>query len=176
MSSGAIVGLAVPRGFSLTLPRSLASHSIVIGLAAHLEPDHATHPRCLAKQDRGTAGPPAAVLDPEHRERVRDVAPRTRRVIAMGWIFEGVPLVFAGVLSAAVSLVGDDGSATVTVAYADPHVTAVSSRLPAARNTLIAYRLCAASSTNVILLLAAIATRSPPTSQPRPTAPRSEHA
>jgi hypothetical protein len=58
--------------------------------------------RRLAKQDRGTAGPPAAVLDPKHRERVRDVAPRTRRVITTGWIFEGVPVVFAGVLTAAV--------------------------------------------------------------------------
>ena len=37
----------------------------------------------------------------------------------MGWFFEGVPLVFAGVLTAAVSLVGDDSSTTVTVAYAD---------------------------------------------------------
>ena len=73
--------------------------------------------RRLATQDRGTAGPPAAVLDPKHRDQVRDVAPRTRRVIARGWIFEGVTLVFAGVLTAAVSLVGGDGSTTVTVAW-----------------------------------------------------------
>ena len=75
----------------------------------------------------------------------------------MGWLFEGVPLVFAGVLTAAVSLVGDDGSTTVTVAYADPHVTAVSSLLAAARSTLIAYGSARRASTNAILLLAAMA-------------------
>jgi hypothetical protein len=116
--------------------------------------------RCLAKQDRGTAGPRAAVPDPKHRERIRDIGTENCRVITMEWIFEGVTLIFAGKLTAAVSRVSDDSSTTATAAcIALLIVTTVISLRTAGRNTFIACRLCAASlATSAILLLAAIAT------------------
>ena len=36
-----------------------------------------------------TAGPPAAVPDPKHRERIRDIGTENHRVITMEWTFEG---------------------------------------------------------------------------------------
>ena len=64
----------------------------------------------------------------------------------MEWIFEGVTLIFAGMLTAAVSRVRDDSSTTATAAYAALLiVTTVISLRTAGRNTFIAYRLCAAS-------------------------------
>ena len=78
----------------------------------------------------------------------------------MEWIFEGVTLIFAGRLTAAVSRVRGDSSTTAIVASAGLlSVTAVISLRTAGHNTFIAYRLCAASlPTSAILLLAAIAT------------------
>jgi hypothetical protein len=69
----------------------------------------------------------------------------------------------AGLLTAAVSLAGDDRSTTATVAFAATAalliVMAVISLLTAGRNTFIAYRLCAPIfSASAILLLAAAAT------------------
>jgi Co/Zn/Cd efflux system component len=67
-----------------------------------------------------------------------------RRVITMEWIFEGVALIFAGMLTAAVARVRDDGSTTPTAAYAALLIVAtVISVRTAVRNTLIAYRLFA---------------------------------
>ena len=67
----------------------------------------------------------------------------------MEWIFEGVTLIFAGMLTAAVSLVGDDSSTTAIVASAGLLiVTAVISPRTAGRNTFIAYRLCVRASTS----------------------------
>ena len=78
----------------------------------------------------------------------------------MEWIFEGIMLIIAGVLTAAVSRVRDDSSTNATAAYAGLlRVTAVISPRTASRNTFIAYRLYATSlATSAILLLAAIAT------------------
>ena len=92
-----------------------------------------------------------------------DIGTENRRVITMEWIFEGVTLIFAGMLTAAVSLVGDDMSTTATVAFIATAalliVMAVISLLTAGRNTFIAYRLCAPIfSASAILLLAAAAT------------------
>ena len=92
-----------------------------------------------------------------------DIGTENRRVITMEWVFEGVTLIFAGVLTAAVSLAGDDSSATVTVAYlvtaALLIVMAAISLATAGRNTFIAYRLCAPIfSASAILLLAAAVT------------------
>jgi hypothetical protein len=92
-----------------------------------------------------------------------DIGTENRRVITMEWIFEGVTLIFAGMLTAAVSLAGDDSSATATVAFIATAalliVMAVISLLTAGRNTFIAYRLCAPIfSASAILLLAAAAT------------------
>ena len=92
-----------------------------------------------------------------------DIGTENRRVITMEWIFEGVTLIFAGMLTAAVSLAGDDRSTTATVAFIATAalliVMAVISLLTAGRNTFIAYRLCAPIfSASAILLLAAAAT------------------
>ncbi len=46
-----------------------------------------------------------------------DIGTENRRVITMEWIFEGVTLIFAGVLAAAVSLAAGNSSATATVAF-----------------------------------------------------------
>ena len=91
-----------------------------------------------------------------------DIGTENRRVITMEWIFEGVTLIFAGTLTAAVSLAGDDGPITATVAYVATAalliVMAVISLLTAGRNTFIAYRLCAPIfSASAILLVAAAA-------------------
>jgi hypothetical protein len=89
-----------------------------------------------------------------------DIGTENRRVITMEWIFEGVTLIFAGTLTAAVSLVGDDNSATAvfTATAALLIVMAVISLLTAGRNTFIAYRLCAPIFlASAILLLAAAA-------------------
>lgn len=74
-----------------------------------------------------------------------------------------VTLIFAGALTAAVSLAGNDSS-TTTVAYIATAalliVMAVISLLTAGRNAFIAYRLCAAIfSASAILLPAAAVTR-----------------
>jgi hypothetical protein len=92
-----------------------------------------------------------------------DIGTENRRVITMEWIFEGVTLIFAGLLTAALSLAGDDTSATATVAFIATAalliVMAVISLLTAGRNTFLAYRLCAPIfSASAILLLAAAAT------------------
>lgn len=92
-----------------------------------------------------------------------DIGTENRRVITMEWIFEGVTLIFAGVLTAAVSLAADNTSVTATVAFTVTAalliVMAVISLLTAGRNTFIAYRLCAPIfSASAILLLAAAAT------------------
>ena len=73
---------------------------------------------CLAKQDRRTGGPRAAVPDPKHRELIRDIGTENRRVITMDWMLEGVTLIFGGTLTPAVSRVRDDSSTTTTAAYA----------------------------------------------------------
>jgi hypothetical protein len=91
-----------------------------------------------------------------------DIGTQNRRVITMEWIFEGVTLIFAGVLAAAVALAGDNRSTTATVAFIATAalliVMAVISLLTAGRNTFIAYRLCAPIFTaSAILLLAAAA-------------------
>ena len=80
----------------------------------------------------------------------------------MEWSLEGVTLIFAGTLTAAISLAGDDGSITATVACVATAalliVMAVISLLTAGRNTFIAYRLCAPIfSASAILLVAAAA-------------------
>jgi hypothetical protein len=92
-----------------------------------------------------------------------DIGTENRRVITMEWIFEGVTLIFAGLLTAAVSLAADNNSVTATVAFTATAalliVMAVISLLTAGRNTFIAYRLCAPIfSASAILLLAAAAT------------------
>ena len=92
-----------------------------------------------------------------------DIGTENRRVITMEWIFEGVTLIFAGLLTAAVTLAGDDRSTTATAAFIATAalliVMAVISLLTAGRNTFIAYRLCAPIfSASAILLLAAAAT------------------
>ncbi len=92
-----------------------------------------------------------------------DIGTENRRVITMEWIFEGVTLIFAGVLTAAASLAADSSSVTATVAFivtaALLIVMAVISLLTAGRNRFIAYRLCAPIfSASAILLLAAAAT------------------
>jgi hypothetical protein len=91
------------------------------------------------------------------------IGAENRRVITMEWIFEGLTLIFAGLLTAAVSLIGDDRPATATAAFIATAVLlivmAVISLLTAGRNTFIAYRLCAPIFTaSAILLLAAAAT------------------
>jgi hypothetical protein len=92
-----------------------------------------------------------------------DIGTENRRVITMEWIFEGVTLIFAGALTAAVSLASDDRSTTATVAFiviaALLTVMAVISLLTAGRNRFIAYRLCAPIfAASAILLLASAAT------------------
>jgi hypothetical protein len=92
-----------------------------------------------------------------------DISTENRRVITMEWIFEGVTLIFAGLLTAAVSLAAHDSSVTVTVVYvaiaALLLVMAVISLVTAGRNAFIAYRLCAPIfSASAILLLAAAVT------------------
>jgi len=91
-----------------------------------------------------------------------DVGTENERVLTMEWIFEGVTLIFAGLLAAAVTLVGDNASTTATVVYAAIAtlliVMAVISLLTAGRNTFIAYRLCAPIfGCCAVLLLAAAA-------------------
>lgn len=91
-----------------------------------------------------------------------DIGTENRRVITMEWIFEGATLIFAGMLTVAVSLAGGDASATVTVAYVATAalliVMAVISLITAGRNAFIAYRFCAPIfSASAILLLAAAA-------------------
>jgi hypothetical protein len=91
------------------------------------------------------------------------IGTENRRVITMEWIFEGVTLIFAGALTAAVSLAGDDSSMTATAAFiviaALLIVMAVISLLTAGRNRFIAYRLCAPIFfASAILLLAAVVT------------------
>ena len=75
-----------------------------------------------------------------------DIGTENERVITMEWIFEGVTLMFVGVLTLAVTLVGDDTSTTVTVVYVAVAMLllamAVISLLTAGRNTFIVYRLC----------------------------------
>jgi hypothetical protein len=91
-----------------------------------------------------------------------DIGTENRRVITMEWIFEGVTLIFAGALTAAVSLAGDDSSMTATVAFvviaALLLVMAAISLLTAGRNRFIAYRLCAPifSASAILLLVGAL--------------------
>ncbi|HYN32407.1 MAG TPA: hypothetical protein VES40_07265 [Ilumatobacteraceae bacterium] len=92
-----------------------------------------------------------------------DIGAENGRVITMEWILEGVTLIFAGALTAAITLIGDHTSTTATVAYIATAglliVMAVVSLLTAGRNTFIVYRLCAPIfTTSAILLLAAAAT------------------
>lgn len=90
-----------------------------------------------------------------------DIGTENRRVITMEWIYEGVTLIFSGLLAAAVSLIGDDTSTTATVVYVSIAglllVMAVISLLTAGRNRFFAYRLCAPifSAGAVLLLVAA---------------------
>jgi hypothetical protein len=76
-----------------------------------------------------------------------DLDIENERVITMEWIFEGVTLMFVGLLTAAVTFIGDDTSKTATVVYVTTAslliVMAIISLLTAGRNTFIAYRLCA---------------------------------
>lgn len=91
-----------------------------------------------------------------------DISPENTRVITMEWIVEGVTLIFAGLLTAAVTLVGDNASTTATVVYVTVAmlliVMALVSLLTAGRNPFIAYRLCAPifGSCAVVLLAAAV--------------------
>jgi hypothetical protein len=92
-----------------------------------------------------------------------DIGTENERVITMEWILEGVTLIFAGALTAAITLIGDNTSTTATVAYVATAglliVMAVVSFLTAGRNTFVVYRLCAPIFTaSAILLLAAAAT------------------
>lgn len=91
-----------------------------------------------------------------------DIGTENRRVITMEWIYEGITLIFAGLVTATVSLIGDDTSTTATVTYAGIAglllVMAVISLMTAGRNRFIAYRLCAPIfSVGAILLLVAAA-------------------
>jgi chromate transport protein ChrA len=90
-----------------------------------------------------------------------EIGTENRRVITMEWIFEGVTLIFAGLLTAAVLLLGDSTSTTTTVVCvaiaALLLAMAVISLLTAGRNTFIAYRLCAPIFTASAILLAAAA-------------------
>ena len=76
-----------------------------------------------------------------------DIDTENRRVVTMEWVFEGVTLIFAGLLTAAVTMVGDRTSTTATVVYlavaALLVVMAAISLVTAGRNSFIAYRLCA---------------------------------
>jgi hypothetical protein len=76
-----------------------------------------------------------------------EIGTENERVITMEWILEGVTLMFAGLLTVAVTFLGDDTSTTATVVYVTVAVLllamAVISLLTAGRNTFIAYRLCA---------------------------------
>ena len=112
-----------------------------------------------------TTGWGIAHLFPTHRivSGFGDIGTENQRVLTMEWIFEGVTLIFAGILTAAVSLVGDNTSTTATVAYIATAALLVAmatiSLLTAGRNSFIAYRLCAPTfSASAILLLAAAAT------------------
>jgi hypothetical protein len=92
-----------------------------------------------------------------------DIGTQNRRIITMEWIFEGVTLIFAGVLTTVVALAGDNNSTTATVVFIATAVLliamAVISLLTAGRNTFIAYRLCAPIfAASAILLLVAAAT------------------
>lgn len=91
-----------------------------------------------------------------------DIGTENRRVITMEWIYEGTTLIFAGLVTAAVSLIGDDTSTTATAAYVGIAglllIMAVISLMTAGRNGFIAYRLCAPIfSAGAILLLVAAA-------------------
>lgn len=92
-----------------------------------------------------------------------EIGTENRRVITMEWIYEGTTLIFAGLVTAAITLIGDDASKTATVAYVGIAVLllvmAVISLMTAGRNRFIAYRLCAPIfSASAVLLLVAAAT------------------
>jgi hypothetical protein len=92
-----------------------------------------------------------------------DIGVENERVITMEWILEGVTLIFAGLLTAAVTLAGDPSSTTATVVYVATAgllvVMAAVSALTAGRNRFLAYRLCAPIFlTSAVLLAAAAAT------------------
>lgn len=90
-----------------------------------------------------------------------DIGDENRRLITMEWIYEGITLIFAGLVTGAVSLIGDDTSTTATVVYISVAglllVMAVISLVTAGRNHFIAYRLCAPifSGGAILLLVAA---------------------
>jgi hypothetical protein len=90
-----------------------------------------------------------------------DIGVENERVITMEWILEGVTLIFAGVLTAAVTLAGDPSSSTATVVYVATAgllvAMAAVSLLTAARNRHLAYRLCAPIFLASAVLLAAAA-------------------
>lgn len=92
-----------------------------------------------------------------------EIGTENRRVITMEWIYEGTTLIFAGLVIAAVTLIGDDRSTNATVGYVSTAglliVMATISLMTAGRNHFIAYRLCAPIfSASAILLLIAAAT------------------
>jgi hypothetical protein len=90
-----------------------------------------------------------------------DIGTENERVITMEWILEGVTLIFAGALTAAITLIGDNTSTTATVAYVATAglliVMAAVSFLTAGRNTFVVYRLCAPIFTSSAILLVAAA-------------------
>jgi hypothetical protein len=92
-----------------------------------------------------------------------EISAENQRVITMEWILEGVTLIFVGLLTAAVTLLGDPSSSTAAVTYLASAglllVMSAVSLLTAGRNEHIAYRLCAPIfTTSAILLIAASAT------------------
>ena len=119
--------------------------------------------RCLAnkiaeRQPHGQLFPTRSIVSGFGTSRTEN-----RRVITKEWIFEGVTLIFAGMLTAAVARVRHDSSTTATAAYAALLiVTTVISLRTAGRNTFIAYRSTPRAATSAILLLTAIGTGSPP--------------
>ena len=46
-----------------------------------------------------------------------DIGTENRRVITMEWIYEGTTLIFTGLVTAAVTLIGNDASTTAAVVY-----------------------------------------------------------
>jgi len=92
-----------------------------------------------------------------------EIGAENERVITMEWILEGVTLIFVGLLTTAVTFLGEASSTTAAVTYLASAgllvVMSAVSLLTAGRNQHIAYRLCAPIFTTcAILLVAAAAT------------------
>ena len=90
-----------------------------------------------------------------------EISAENECVITMEWILEGVTLIFVGLLTTAVTLLGDPGSTTAAETYLASAgllvVMSAVSLLTAGRNEHIAYRLCAPIFTASAILLAAAA-------------------